>query len=289
MKFITAIYNKLHGTEYGGRLNRDRHYLYSLKCLAGMGVDIICYTSSNDIQDIEDYLALHNINNIQLKVFELSDFEYHERIQEIKVINKDIYATDNVWEHRCVELMWLKLEWLHIESNQYPNEKILWIDAGISHGGIIPKKYNSDPDSTDYEQSFQHTKAFNCQLVDALDKLTDNNKIFTFYCRNRQHQYPSLYEGETLLGGSVAAGLFGGSHDAIESLYEKYRNVVSFILENTALLQEELIMTLIYQKYPDLFNSYDFETWYHEDWDCYNRDLISFSKFFDDVSANELL
>lgn len=283
MKFITAIYNGLNQTIYGGRLNRDRHYLYSLRCLSNLKSDIVCYTQSEDKEYIEEYLNNHKINNIELREYNLHDISYHEDIQKIKKINTQLYSLDNVWEQRCVELMWLKIIWIYEESQKYLDQKIMWIDAGLSHGGIIPKKWNIDPDNTDYETTFQNTLAFNTSLVNKLDKLSNNNKLFSYYCNNRQHNYPELFLNEYRLGGSICAGLFGGSATAIKELYNDFFELVDYMLNHNTLMQEEMIMTLIYQVKPELFNIYAFDTWYHQDWDCYNPELKSFSQFFEDL------
>jgi hypothetical protein len=281
MKFVTAIYNELHHSPYGGRLNRNNHYLFSLKCLAGMGEPILCYTSSVDKAEIEEYLFKNTITNVSLEVFELNSMKYHDAIHQLKHVNKEIYALDNIWTNRCVELMWLKIFWLEIEAIKYPNDKIFWIDAGISHNGILPKRFKSNPIDT-VEQSHQHDLIFTHKLVDKLDKLSDNN-LFTFYCSNRQHSYPELYSKTQTLPGSIVAGLFGGTYSSINFLKDGFDNIVNYILSKNTLLPEELIFTLVYQKYPDKFEIYEFDTWYHEDWDCFESTMKPFSTFFEDV------
>jgi hypothetical protein len=281
MKFVTAIYNQLHGTDFGGRLNRDRHYLYSLKCLANLGAPILCYTSARDKKEIETYLDQNTITNVTLKIYELPTMKHHKKIHEIKQINKELYANDNVWEHRCVEIMWLKLEWLKTESDANVNDKVFWIDAGLSHGGIIPSKFNPFmPEDKGYEKSFQNILAFNGKLIQKLNELTETG-LFTFYCNNRQHNYPELYMNDTRLPGSVVAGLFGGTNEQISKMFEASEEIINHVLENNTLLQEEMILTLIYQQYPELFNIFDFDTWYHEDWACYEPSMKSFSAFFE--------
>jgi hypothetical protein len=43
VKFITAIYSNLNGTDYGGRQNRGNHYRWSLISLLRMtDADFIC-------------------------------------------------------------------------------------------------------------------------------------------------------------------------------------------------------------------------------------------------------
>lgn len=279
MKIVTAIYNNLFDTVYGGRLNRERHYLYSLRCLANIGVDIVCYTSKKDLDDIQKYLDDKNITNVTLKIFELNEYQHHNKIMDIKKLNHDRYALDNVWVTRCVEIMWLKLQWLYDESKN-SNDKVFWFDAGISHGGIFPKKMNTNYDESDYESTFQNDKAFNINLLDKIDKRS-MNKMFAFYCTNRQHAYPAIMLNDERLHGSIVAGIFGGDSRIIKEVYDNFMEIVEFLLNNNELMQEEMILTLIYQAEPELFDVESFDTWYHEDWNCYNTDLISFSKFFE--------
>ena len=50
VKFITAIYSNLNGTDYGGRQNRGNHYRWSLISLLRMtNAEFICYTSEDEI------------------------------------------------------------------------------------------------------------------------------------------------------------------------------------------------------------------------------------------------
>lgn len=279
MKFVTAIYDNLHGTKFGGRLNRDRHYLYSLKTLLGMGTEFVCYTSDSEYDDLVKAFA--EFDNIQFKKYNLDSYEFHDRIHEIKEFNKKTYAEDNVWEHRCVELMWLKLEWIFNESRDYDG-KVFWIDAGISHNGILPRKFNiHNSENLTYEETFANAYAFNENFLNKLD--INSDKFFSFYCNNRQHQYPKILRNDEHLPGSIVAGILGGTKEYIESVYFKFKPIIEFIMNNNDLTQEEMALTLVYRDSPSLFSIVDFDTWYHDDWDCYDRQLKSFSSFFDNL------
>lgn len=285
MKFITAIYNGLHDTKFGGRLNRDKQYLYSLECLSNLGSPIKCYVQQSEYETITSYFVDKGILNIEFEPFELSDFKYHKEIQRIKEINKNFYAQDDVWEYRCVELMWLKLFALFNESIKFKEsgieEKIFWIDAGLSHDGIFPKRFNPNANGTQHSL-YQNNLAFNNKLVDKLDKLS-NESLFFFYCNNRQHSYPPLYSNIKTLDGSIVAGLFGGKPNDIIQLVIECEQIIEYILSKDTLLQEELILTLVLQNNPQMFNLFNFTTWYHEDWNCYDPSVSSFSDFFNDL------
>jgi hypothetical protein len=279
MKFVTAIYSKLYNTKFGGRLNRDRHYYYSLKTLVTMGGEFICYTSEEEYDELVHAFSMHP--NIEFRKYNLSDFEYHADIQRIKEEHHDRYIEDAVWTYRCVELMWLKMEWLYQEAKK-TDEKVFWIDAGLCHGGIIPVKFNKNLGNIVYENSFENVYAFNPNLLKKLDKLS--TRFFTFYCNHRQHKYPDLYANDLNPNGSIVAGLMGGSFTYIEKVYNEYKKVISAILDANDLIQEEMALTVVYRDQRQMFSEAAFDTWYHDDWDCFDRSQKSFSAFFEDVN-----
>jgi hypothetical protein len=60
-KFITCIYDNLFGTELGGRISRGAHYRFSLLSLLKMtDADFICYTSQDEIEDLENFFYTEN-------------------------------------------------------------------------------------------------------------------------------------------------------------------------------------------------------------------------------------
>ena len=64
IKFITCIYSNLHGTQFGGRNDREDHYKYSLLSLLKMtDADFVCYTSSIEYEKMCDFF--YNENNVK--------------------------------------------------------------------------------------------------------------------------------------------------------------------------------------------------------------------------------
>lgn len=278
MRLVTAIFSKLYSTQFGGRLNRDLHYLYSIRTILKMGYETICYTSKEEYNWLSKELAA--FSNLELRIYDLSQYRFHEKIQNIKLENQQEYDKDAVWTYRCVELMWLKMDWLISAAHGYDGNAY-WIDAGLSHGGIIPSKFNPNYAGVEmaYEESFENIHAFNSNLGEKIEKLT-GDKFFSFYCTNRQHKYPRAFPAPQI-PGSIVAGLMGGTYEAVDLVYKAFAETINGVMDSNDLIQEEMVLTWIYQNQPELFNVVPFDTWYHEDWGCYNPDMKSFSAFFE--------
>ena len=59
--FVTCLYSKLFGSEFGGRDSRDGHYKNSLKSLLKMfDAKFICYTSEDQINDLKSFFYKQN-------------------------------------------------------------------------------------------------------------------------------------------------------------------------------------------------------------------------------------
>ena len=140
IKFITSIYSDLYGTEFGGRPNRGSHYKYSLLSLLKMtDADFMCYTSDREINDLKNFFySEHNISPDKLifEVFDIANTKFKDIINQYKVI-EEVKKSD-----RCVEVQYSKFHWWWKEDKSY--DYYYWIDAGLSHCGLIPLKYLTD-------------------------------------------------------------------------------------------------------------------------------------------------
>ena len=136
-KIITAIYSNLHGTELGGRNGRQGHYFWSLLSLLKMtDADFICYTSDDEYDKLVDFFYVeNNINPEKIKFvkFDLKQNEFSDLIGQYK----DYEGTKT--GDRCIEIQYMKFIWLSMEDMSYDN--YYWIDAGLSHCGLIPNRY----------------------------------------------------------------------------------------------------------------------------------------------------
>ena len=81
-KLVTAFYTEIHGYPFYGHEEKSRHerYLHSMRVLNNMGVEIVCYCNNTQLGLLTDYVNKFNLNNITLKVSNLSDSPFAERI-----------------------------------------------------------------------------------------------------------------------------------------------------------------------------------------------------------------
>ena len=137
IKFITSIYSDLHGTKFGGRPSRGGHYKYSLLSLLKMtDADFLCYTSDREIDDLINFFYKeNNISSDKLifKIFDISETKFKELINQYKNIDETKKSD------RCIEIQYSKFHWWWNEDKSY--DYYYWIDAGLSHCGLIPEKY----------------------------------------------------------------------------------------------------------------------------------------------------
>jgi hypothetical protein len=262
VKIITAIYSNLYGTELGGRPNRGGHYRWSLLSLLKMNdADFVCYTSEEELESLEQFFYIENDVNktkLQLKVFNLVDNEFNEIIEKYKDV-ESIKRGD-----RCIEIQYMKFIWFLSEDMSY--DYYFWVDAGLSHCGLIPNKYLSltGPHNRGYYESSLFNNTFLINLLkNTEDKFTligkENDRNFWSGTVNQKHftKYDRTIH--------IIGGLFGGKKELwlpIINLFKGYVNEVSE--HDKRLYHEEDIMTLMFRNHPELFYNYYFETWWHE-------------------------
>lgn len=260
VKFITAIYSDLHNTNLGGRESRYHHYRLSLLSLLKMtNADFVCYTSEREIQSLYDFFyTQHNISKekLQFKIYDLEKSQYFELINQYNNI-EEIRLGD-----RCYTLQYSKLSFYDFEDGSY--DYYYWIDAGLSHSGLIPDKYLS---GIGYEQYFE-SSLFNNKLLDNLVKLTkdkffiiakENNK--NFWEQSVNPKYYTNYDNSL----HIIGGLFGGNKEnwgLVKNLFNNYLNQIMPIEKK--LYFEEHILTLTYFNNQELFVKKEFDVWLHE-------------------------
>jgi hypothetical protein len=263
VKFITAIYNDLFGTEFGGRPSRRGHYKYSLLSLLKMTeADFLCYTNEKELNELEDFFYVeHSISKeqLQFKTFDLSNTKFKDIINKYK----DIESAKR--SDRCVEIQYSKFHWWWDEDKSY--DYYYWIDAGLSHCGLIPNMYLQG--SKHPERQYYESEMFNNTFLKNLIEFS-SDKIFIMMKDNVRNYWsgtvnPKWYN-EFCMEYHVIGGMFGGKKenwDNLVNLFEKY--TYDIMTTDSNIPMEENIMTLMYYNHKDLFSIKTFDTWWCRD------------------------
>ena len=262
IKFITSIYSDLHGTEFGGRPSRGGHYKFSLLSLLKMtNADFLCYTSDREIDDLKNFFYTeHNISDEQLKIeiFDISNTKFKDIIAQYKVI-EEVKRSD-----RCVEVQYSKFHWWWKEDKSY--DYYYWIDAGLSHCGLIPNKYLTGVGAMRcyYESNLFNNDFLNNLVEDTGDKflLLGKENDRNFWAQTLDRKWYKEYDRSI----HIIGGLFGGHKDRwdeVVNLFEDYAEKT--IVDAKSLHHEEHIMSLMYCNHRELFERKHFDIWWCRD------------------------
>ena len=262
VKFITSIYSDLYGTEFGGRPGRSGHYKYSLLSLLKMtDADFLCYTSEREIDDLERFFYEgYSIPKEKLKfqVFDISETKFKNLINQYKNIDSTKQSD------RCVEIQYSKFHWWWDEDKSY--DYYYWIDAGLSHCGLIPVKYlvGDHPSRKYYESNLFNNEFLKNMVDDTGDKflIIGKENERNFWSGTIDKKWYDEYDRSIYIVG----GLFGGHRDCwdnIVNLFEDYLEKVT--VDSKKLYHEELFMTLMYYNHKDLFVRKHFDIWWCRD------------------------
>ena len=262
-RFITAIYSDLNGTELGGRPNRGAHYQFSLLSLLKMtDADFLCYTSDREIESLKQFFYVeNNISEDQLKfvVFDIANCKFKDLINLRKNV-EDIKKGD-----RCIEIQYSKWSWWWNEDKSY--DYYYWIDAGLSHCGLIPLKYltyDKHPMRRFYESTIFNNDFLKNLIEDSEDKFLilgkENDR--NYWSGTVNQKWYKEYDRSI----HVIGGLFGGHRDKWDDMVTMFENYVQSILgSDEGLPHEEQIMTLMYFNHKELFVRKHFDIWWCRD------------------------
>jgi len=261
VKFITCIYSDLYGTEFGGRHCRYHHYRFSLLSLLKMtNADFLCYTSDREIESLKSFFYIENKvseNKLKFEIFDLNNSKFNGLINSIKNI-EETKKSD-----RCIEIQYSKFSWWWNEDKSY--DYYYWIDAGLSHNGIIHNKYLTITDEYNYRKYYE-SSLFNNLFLENLIKETNDKFLIIGKENQRNHWSKTLdpkWYTDYKLDIHVIGGLFGGHRDKwdnIVNIFEKY--VATVLPEDKCTPHEELIMSLMYYNHTELFIVKQFDIWW---------------------------
>lgn len=287
VKFITAIYSNLAGTEYGGRHSRGGHYRWSLLSILRMtDADFLCYTNEKEIEDLKKFFYEENRideNRLKFKIFDLKDTKNKELIDDVKDVDS-VKKGD-----RCYEIQYNKLFWFENEDWSY--DYYYWIDAGLSHCGILPDKHIV---FNNQHQGYYNSYFFDNNFLNKLLKKSED-KILIICKDNTGARYwmsgvPPKYYKNHDQSYHVIGGLFGGKSENMKNYTKEFENSFIEITRNEKILySEEQIMTLLFFNDKEKYSQFFFDIWWHEDnipqntEQSYLKENKSFYKSLEDI------
>lgn len=276
VKFITSIYSNLYGTEFGGRINRGGHYKWSLLSLLKMtDADFVCYTSKEELNDLEKFFYEdYNIDKSKLhfRTFDLNECYFKE------IINKYKNIEETKRSDRCIEIQYMKFIWPLEEDQEY--DYYFWIDAGLSHCGLIPSRYLSLTGL--HARGYFESSLFNNTFLSNLIEKTGEK--FILIGKENQRNYwsrpvNSVHYTNFDTSLHIIGGLFGGKKNVWNEVIKLFEESVYKVLDYDKILyHEENLMTLIYFNNKDLFNVLEFDTWWHEEERLPGIDIVEHTK-----------
>jgi len=290
-KLVTAFYTEIHGYPFYGHEEKSRHerYLHSMRVLNNMGVEIVCYCNNTQLGLLTNYVNKFNLNNITLKVSNLSDSPFAGRMKDIKE------KTNNFKFYHEVD--WNKLFLLEKEYDE-SYDYIYWIDVGLSHHGIFPKKYNPNSHlatgmSYDFN-TYSFTNLFNENLFKGINHFI-GDRLLSLDNELKFHNVDELnrvLEGNFRFNNLSVGGILGGHISKIKWLIDKFNLMGERSLSKNVILNHEAIISFIKEETTENFERFVFQTWYHEDTegmsDFIIKEQIHFSHFFDMINEKHI-
>ena len=282
-KIVTAYWMDVEGYPFQGtRQSLKTRYLGSLiSHCKGIDLPIICYTHSKNEKELLDLKNEYKLDNLEIKILELSDMKYHSQISQVRDSN-----FDNCLEGRGPEIMWGKFQAVEQELDGF--DRVYWIDCGLQHPGIFPwmycvpygdKKFHVNvvrPIWADCEiTQYDFTKIFNTNIFEKLNNVCDG-KIATLCCTSPQIGYPYVEHGiETIpiQAPYPIGGMIGGDTKQFKKYLQTFWETCEKVLDKNFLCTEEVIMKVAHDINKDIMLPFTFGAYQTNEHDQYHFEL----------------
>jgi len=269
----------------GSYASRKPRYLSSLinHCKNFSSYDIVCYTHQINYDELLKIKNDYELNNLTIKVKELDDIKYTEKINKV-VNNVPDYMEKFGIAGRPPQVMWGKFDLIRLEcTNDIDN--IYWIDAGLQAIQLFPKRYNpymNDSDIwTNIEKTGNFNLLFNETLINKLNYMIGDN-FFNIMCSTMQSMVHSFNDYNPINGYYPIGGFFGGNLSSVLHYCDIFDDAANKHLDNNILCFEDSIMKQVTDRYPKekLYtlecnthqNGLNEQEFHYDEWD-FNKNL----------------
>jgi hypothetical protein len=258
-KIVTAYWMDVNGYPFqgSGSIRKERYLGSLISHCKNLQLPVICYTHSKSLSEVEKIKNDFNLDNLEIKILELTNVKFHNEINQIREIN----FNENL-DGRGPEIMWGKFDILEREMDDC--DRLYWVDCGLQHPGIFPwrysGKYNKIEDHNNltarwWEEYdvYNFKPIFNENIFNNLNIKCDN-KITFLLSLQPQISYPFLGNGiidYNVLSPYPVGGLIGGDTKILKKYLQYYWDFAKQVLGKKFLCTEEGIMKLSYDKMSD--------------------------------------
>jgi hypothetical protein len=256
--FVTAIYRRRSDDALGGRDRPLAFYFDSMQRLAHFGAAWVIYTDPEQAADVKAFAdSLAVPVDVVPRALELVP-----RFSRIQALREALGVRFKVYRDRCHVLCFAKPAWVAAEAAapRFGSEFVYWIDAGLAHEGLFPRRLRQhpavvfDPVSLWALQQYPRFTVLAHPLAGSLQHdvdVVDMSAVAQVTTRPTRH---------------VVGGLFGGRREHVLPFAVKFDALHERLLAAGMLGTEENVLTLMATD-RDCFSVVDFDTWHHEDID----------------------
>lgn len=264
-KLVTAFYTDIIGFPFFGHETFSRHerYLHSLRTIANTNNEIILYCNETQKNLLQDYCNEFGLSNVEIKISNLKDYPKSSRMMEIK-------TKTNLFNFYH-EVDWNKLYLLEKEYDE-TYEYIYWIDCGISHPGLFLDRFNpfsnmADGMSKTFE-NYSYLNLFDDKLIEKLNCWVGENliNICTTMISHDMKYASEVIELQFNSNHNSVGGILGGNVKNLNWYFSEFDRLTDKILSKNSILNHEAILTFMEMQSPEKFKTWEFDTWYHDDY-----------------------
>jgi hypothetical protein len=290
LTFVTCFYDDLYQTEFGGRVNPKRKYLYGIESALKMNCPYVIFTWEKNIDYLEEYFKeIVGEQNYDKRIKILPYNLYETSIRDIIREEKNKPNNKNIPADRSHDIMFGKFLMIKkaISENFFSTDNFFWIDAGLSSSDLFPDKYL---DKNSGEKQWSSCSLFTPNVVEHLINLSADN-ILLVKLNTVGHWIDSnhLPTSSLPINHYIIGGIFGGKKEQMDNFCDII--LESFFLhinKYSTLYFEEVIMTIVYEFNKTQYNTVDFDVWHHENSGDWAKPHIigkkNFYKIFEDFN-----
>jgi hypothetical protein len=264
-KLVTAFYTDIVGFPFFGHESFSRHerYLHSLRTISNTNNEIIIYCNETQKKLLEDYCNEFGLLNVKIKISNLKDYPKSSRMMEIK-------TKTNLFNFYH-EVDWNKLYLLEREYDE-TYEYIYWIDCGISHPGLFLDRFNPFSEKADGMsktfENYSYLNLFDDKLIEKINCWVGDNliNICTTMISHDMRYASEILELQFNSNHNSVGGILGGNIKNLKWYFSEFNRLTDKILSKNSILNHEAILTFMESENPEKFKTWEFDTWYHDDY-----------------------